>query len=108
MRHLKLEDDFLKVRGKRAVIPKKKKMGRENSEIKYHRFQEHPELPGLLPLGSSERMPEDTTGAGEGAGLVKTVRFWIFVCFVFRFFFFFFSVCLNTNEQEFKRPNISN
>lgn len=83
-------------------------MGRENSEIKYHRFQEHPELPGLLPLGSSERMPEDTTGAGEGAGLVKTVRFWIFVCFVFRFFFFFFSVCLNRNEQEFKRPNISN
>ena len=59
-------------------------MGRENSEIKYHRFQEHPELPGLLPLGSSERMPEDTTGAGEGAGLVKTVRFWIFVCFVFK------------------------
>lgn len=63
MRHLKLEGDFLKVPGKGAIMQKKKKE-RENSEIKYHRFQECPELPGLLPLGSSEQMAEDMIGGG--------------------------------------------
>lgn len=61
MKHLKLEGDFLKVPGKGAMMQKKK---RENSEIKYHGFQECPELPGLLPLGSSEQMAEDTIEGG--------------------------------------------
>lgn len=66
-------------------------MGRENSEIKYHRFQERPELPGLLPLGSSERMPEDTIGAGEGAGLVKTGGAGFLFVLSLEFFFFCLS-----------------
>ena len=61
MKHLKLEGDFLKVPGKGAMLQKKE---RDNSEIKYLRFLECPELAGLLPLGSSEQMAEDTIEGG--------------------------------------------